>query len=63
MDTKILIAFAIGLGCYFVALVVFVIVKNIRYKRKFKKQLKEKQDEEKQDKPSGVEIQDFTSKK
>lgn len=45
MNWNYLIAFGIGLGCYFVFLGVFALVKYLIYKRKFEKERKEKEEE------------------
>ena len=48
MDFKVIIGFAIGIGCYLLGLLIFVIIKAVLNKKKVKKELeeKEKQDEE-----------------
>lgn len=45
MNWSFLIAFGIGIGCYFVAMGVFVLIKYLVNKKKFKKETEEKKDE------------------
>lgn len=53
MNTAVIIFFC-SLGLYFVGLIVWVLIKRARYKKKFKKELMEKQDEEAQDHDSNA---------
>lgn len=53
MNTAVIIFFS-GLGAYFIGLVVFVLIKRHLYKKKFNKELKEKQNEEAQDHDSNA---------
>lgn len=48
MNTAVIIFFC-SLGAYFVGLIVWVLIKRARYKKKYNKELKEKQNEEAQD--------------
>ena len=46
MNWSILITFAIVLGCYFIGLIIFVIVKYAINKKKLKKELEENEKEQ-----------------
>lgn len=45
--TKAVIAFFIGIGVYLTGLAIFCIVKAVRNKRKYKKELKQDEEEDK----------------
>lgn len=45
MNWSFLIAFGIGIACYFVALGIFVLIKYLRNKKNLKKQEEEHKDE------------------